>query len=142
MFYLFLTTHDPTGALKLNEILDNAKLREFELRQRYRIARELEQATDRGQLTLLPFDELAATAQSQPAMATLRNAPDITALATEIQQQFAGQQVEFRSILGFLADSPYYHQDIHDALKQLRRAGQVNYNSKGQLRNSDWVTFP
>ncbi len=141
MFYLFLTTHDPTGALKLNEILDNAKLREFELRQRYRIAREFEQAADRGQLPLLPFDELTSIVQLQPAMAAFRNAPDIAALATEIQQQFAGQQVEFRSILGFLADSPYYHQDIHDALKQLKRKGQVNYDSKGQLRNSDWVNF-
>jgi three-Cys-motif partner protein len=36
MFYLFLTTHDPTGALALNEILDEAKYTEFELREKRR----------------------------------------------------------------------------------------------------------
>ena len=33
MFYLFLTTHDPSGALALNEILDKASYREHELRE-------------------------------------------------------------------------------------------------------------
>ncbi len=33
MFYLFLTTHDGTGALRLNQLLDEAQLREYELRR-------------------------------------------------------------------------------------------------------------
>ncbi|MDQ2827900.1 MAG: three-Cys-motif partner protein TcmP, partial [Chloroflexota bacterium] len=52
MFYLYLTTHDPTGALALNKILYEAKLTEYELKWNRQQAKWVHESHQAGLLTL------------------------------------------------------------------------------------------
>jgi len=56
MFYLFLTTHDPSGALELNRILYDAKYLELELRYRLNVAKKI--APPENQMFLIPPEEI------------------------------------------------------------------------------------
>jgi hypothetical protein len=61
MYYLYLTTHDPTGALKMNEILSEAGYQEYELRWNLRQAKK--QPT--GQLILFDIPAPSITNSSK-----------------------------------------------------------------------------
>jgi len=135
MFYLFLTTHDPTGALKINEILDEAKLREFELRQHYQSLKEIRKAREKGQLVL---EGVLESAFSQRIAQTPSSRCNAKVIADEIYDNFRGRNVPFREVLRTLANSPYYYNDIKKAMKILKDRGLVKYK---HLRNDAEIEF-
>jgi three-Cys-motif partner protein len=137
MFYLFLTTHDGTGALKLNQVLDNARLSEYELRQEYKVAKVIAKAREVGQLTMWDL-EPAASPGASSRKGKAREEPEINKLAAEIYERFAGQSVQFGQVIREFADSPYYHSDMKKAMTHLKRGKKVTYS---RLRNQEPVTF-
>lgn len=135
MFYLFLTTHDPTGALKLNEILDQAKVREHALRLQYQDARELARTRQVGQIDFL---ELVPCfhAEELPGGRHV----DIAAIAEILYQRFQGQTVQFRQVAGSMANSPYYFGEIKKALTHLKRTDRAKYKRLSSLNSK--IQFP
>lgn len=138
MFYLFLTTHDPNGALALNEILWEARLAEHELRWEFRFAKEIAKYRKKGQLSLFdPFDNGFLT--PSPDMPP-RPDIDVELIAGDILQTFhSGQVVKFVDILRALADSPYYFGEIKKAMTRLKRKKRVTYSPR--LANNSRVIF-
>jgi len=131
MLYLFLTTHDPTGALKLNEVLAEARLLEFELRHRARIAKPIR----RGQMSLFPFDEISSGIESLDS-----SRPDIEEIGNTIMKLFAGQTVQLKYIYKKLADTDYFPGEVQKTLKILRRKKRANFEGSA-LSNRTWITF-
>jgi len=135
MFYLFLTTHDPTGALKLNEILDQAKVREHALRLEYQDARELARTRQVGQI-----DFLELVPRFHGGELPRGHDVDIAAIAERLYQQFQGRTVQLREVAGSMANSPYYFSDIKKALTHLKRSDKAKY---GRLRSlNSQIQFP
>jgi len=116
MFYLFLTTHDPTGALKLNSIIYDAKFREFELRYKHKILK----STPQGQISFLNPE------QTLPKIPKEKR-PEIETIANEIFEYFRGRKVIKKDILFYLADSLYFIKEVDKALKYLRKQGKVSF---------------
>lgn len=131
MLYLFLTTHDPTGALMLNKILASAKLSEFELRHRARIAKSMRI----GQLSLLSIDEMSEGIQNN-------NSPrlDVVEIEKSMINSFAGQHVTLKQIYKVLVETDYFPIEIQRALKNLQKAKRVEFEGKS-LTNRTLIKF-
>jgi three-Cys-motif partner protein len=126
MLYLFVTTHDPTGALALNDILDKAELREYELRE--------EQRNTKGiiiQHTM--FDTVDDPQRPIP------NDVDTKDVAEQIYELCSGEIIAFREVLRRMADTPYYFGKIKTSMAHLRKEGKVKY--KPPLQNKSQVHF-
>lgn len=131
MLYLFLTTHDPTGALKLNEILAGARLSEFELRHRARIARPIRS----GQLSFWSIDEMSNGVESQDLPR-----PDITEIGKKVTDLFADQLVTLGQIYKALVETDYFPSEIQKTLRNLRKAKQVEFEGNS-LTNRTEIRF-
>jgi len=114
MFYLFLTTHDPTGALALNEILNDAKYLEYELRCRLNTIR----STPPGQLS---FWE---PGQNIPKPKTSAR-PSTETVGEEIFKRFQGQIITRKEVYFSLVDTVFYPKEINNAIKLLKGQGKV-----------------
>lgn len=125
MFYLFLTTHDPTGALAINEILDHAELRQYDLRE--------QQRNIKGNLTQISmFDTI-----EDPSRPT-NERPDNKTIAEEIYQLCRGETIKFREVLRRFVDEIYYHGEIKKAMTILKNDKRASYE---KLTNETLVTF-
>src|SRR5258706_7653526 len=121
MFYLFLTTHDPTGALSLNEILDEEKIREYDLRfERRNMKSDFVQTSMFNQ-----WGDPARPVSNDP------NPDDVGML---IYMVCKGQKIKYREVLRRLINSPYYHSDIRKAMSSLKRQYLVQYE---RLQNDE-----
>jgi three-Cys-motif partner protein len=128
MLYLFLTTHDPTGALSLNKILYDAKLLEYELKYKLNTLRRI----PCGQMSLWnPIENIP----EQPA--ELR--PAINEIANEIFQCLKGKCLTKKQIYMKLIDTLYFTNEIDKALKLLKRQGMLSYN--GSLTHKTLLQF-
>lgn len=123
MFYLFLTTHDGTGALKMNEILMNAKIREYDYRERARSSRT-------GQLSLF--------AEIQDPSRPINPEQDLKEIADEIFRLCKGESISFRSVLARLANTPYYEVNVRKAMTILKKSGKCSYSTLG---HKEIITF-
>lgn len=128
MFYLFLTTHDPSGALKLNEVLDNARLTQYELRWDLKQARWVHRIQQAGQGFLFGPE----VGEPQPVAPAAREV-DIPALATFIWQQYQGQTATRRQVYSMLANSDVFAADIDKALTHLKRQKLAAYESQQRM---------
>jgi three-Cys-motif partner protein len=129
MFYLFLTTHDATGALSLNKILEDAKYLEYELRYRFRIAKKV---ASPDQLPLISVEPHV------PAPIGFSR-PTIEEIADDIMQRLRNQAVDRRGVYRELADEIYFPDEVDKALKLLRSTGQASYNNP--LQHSTKISF-
>jgi three-Cys-motif partner protein len=127
MFYLYLTTHDPNGALEMNEILWNAGYQEHELRWRLR---ELK-ASPPQQLSLF-------TMPVPPLERPLR--PTIEEISAHLYELFKGIQTTRRQIYQALVDEVYFATEVNKAITYLKNKELVSY-SPGQLRNDTPISF-
>ena len=114
MFYLFLTTHDPTGALSLNKILFDAKYLELELRYRVNALRSVPP----GQMSFWdPIENmLKPTADGRPS---------IEIVADEILTRLHGKVLNRKEVYFSLVDTIYFPTEINNALKLLIKKGRV-----------------
>jgi three-Cys-motif partner protein len=117
MFYLFLTTHDPTGALALNKILAKARYLEFELRYQYNILRKIPP----GQMSL--WDPMQSVPKHLP-----EKRPSTELIADEIYQQFQGKILALKEVYTCLADYLYFPSEIDNALKLLKQQGKLMFD--------------
>lgn len=135
LFYLFLTTHNPSGALAMNKLLFEARLTERVLRLRHALARKVEAAAQKGQTSLFDPGEGAPTTQlkttDQPNI-------DIESVAEEIYEEFAAQVVPYRNVRRFFADSDYWAKHIDSAMARLKKSGRAKY---ADLSNPEIITF-
>lgn len=131
MFYLFLTTHDATGALTLNRLLDDAKYLEHELR--YRLFYLKRTAPPPGQLTLFPNEEINIPEPERISR------PSIDEIEKTILSSFSERQVAKKEIYKELANSIYFPEEIDKAIRHLRRDKKVHFD--GDLKHKTLVTF-
>lgn len=120
MFYLYLTTHDSNGALKMNELLWDAQYQEHELRWKLRDIKQ------RGnQLSL--WDLPAPSLQRPPRDTT-------EAIAERIKTVLHGKTICRRDIYGIFADEAYFASEIDKALRYLRTHDLASF--EGTLTNN------
>lgn len=130
LYYLFLTTHDPTGAFAMNEILADATIREYDLRNEKREVKRAEQTR------FSFFDEI--TDEKRPS----EPEADIDTLAEQIYASCRTKKMTFRDILREMIDSPYFQQDVREALGKLRTQGRASFEGTPRnLTNNSEVTF-
>jgi three-Cys-motif partner protein len=118
MYYLYLTTHDPSGALKMNELLWEAGYQEYELRQKLKQSR-----AHPGQLMLFDI----------PVQAEKSARPTKEQIAEHLMSLLKGQTRTRKEIYSTVADEIYFVGEIDKALKYLQAQGQISF--EGQLRN-------
>lgn len=121
MFYLFLTTHNETGALELNKILRDAELWEYELRYIRRSIKK--QLPPPGQLPLLP--------PAVPEVPTLQNSrPTIQDCANLLVLKFRGKKLSVREIYKKMANEEFFPGEIGRALTLLKKEKKISYSGK------------
>ena len=126
MFYLFLTTHDPTGALALNEILDEASLREYELRE-----------THKRQVKLGGQTSFLGTVMEDPGKPTIIR-PDTPEIADAIYNTCSGETITFKEVQRRLCDESFYPSELKKAMTVLKRKKVAKYN---KLNNRTEIVF-
>jgi three-Cys-motif partner protein len=128
IYYLFLTTHDATGALAINKVFDSAKLQEHNLQIEWQDERFREKSG--GYVPLSMFEDLATDPVQQHASRE--------EIADYIYEKCAHEVLEYREVLRRLANTPYYPDDVKAAMTILKRKKLARYNT---LRNSERVNF-
>jgi three-Cys-motif partner protein len=140
MFYLYLTTHDPTGALALNRILNDAKYLEHELRIRLKNAKKPIPPPPREQqmqlLDISLFESKVPEPVPEPAVAPR---PTIEDISEFILEKFAGKKATRREVYKELADSLYFPEEVDKALRYLRKNGKALF--EGDLKHSTVILF-
>jgi three-Cys-motif partner protein len=121
MFYLYLTTHDPNGALAMNEILWKANYQEYGLRSRLNTKQEQVRLESKMGMSLMPGFEI------QPTEAPSRRRPDKTEVAEHIMKMVAGQTLSKRELYRLLADDRYFTREIDSALGFLLTKDRIYY---------------
>jgi three-Cys-motif partner protein len=116
IYYLYLTTHDPTGALKMNEILWYAGFQEHELRW------ELMELKKHGPQSPLPLFEYEAPLPQTPQRKSIEE------IAKQIRALFAGKIKTKKEIYSALSDEPYFNGEIDRALTYLKRQKQAFFD--------------
>ncbi len=124
MYYLFLTTHDGTGALKMNEILDDAKISEYDHREKVK--------SERTQQMSLFGQEVKDPSRPQQAEY------DIDQIADTIYQLCKGETITYKTVLARLADTTYYLEHIKQAMANLKRARKCSYKN---LSHKELIVF-
>jgi three-Cys-motif partner protein len=132
MFHLFLTTHDPSGALRLNKILYDARLWEHELRYIRRSAL-LQRPKDERQLSFL-----APVVPEVPEL-EMPERPTTEECAEDISQSFAGKAATRRDVYRELADELYFPEEVDKAIRYLRRQGRATFGAR--LTNDAMIQF-
>lgn len=130
MFYLFLTTHDPTGALGLNKILFEAKLLEYELRYRLNLAKKTAPPPDQ------PFLMQVDIQVPEPILSP-RPSPE--EIERDIYSRLKEKSVTKKDIYRELVDTDYFPAEVDKAIRSLRRNGLVSF--EGNLRHTTHISF-
>jgi three-Cys-motif partner protein len=139
MFYLFLTTHDATGALALNRILSDAKYLEHELRIRLKNAKKpIRSVPDAEQLTLWSI-ESESIESKKTAESEIDPRPTNQEIGKVIMEKFGGEKATKKGIYRELANTLYFPEEIDKALRFLRRIELAAFD--GDLRHTTVITF-
>jgi three-Cys-motif partner protein len=131
MFYLFLTTHDPSGALELNKILYEAKYLEYELRYRLNMAKKT--APPANQMFLIPPEEIKVPEYERMPR------PRSEEIESHILNRFLGQTLSRKDIYYELAHTDYFPTEIDKALRHLRSNGKAKFD--GDLNHRTIIKF-
>ncbi len=133
MFYLFLTTHDATGALSLNRILNDAKYLEHELRYRLKVAKKT--APPPGQMTLWT-NSLDYVIVPELEKTTRPNSEEIGKIIIE---KFSGKEATKKDVYKELANTLYFPEEVDKAIRHLRRTEQAKFD--GELKHKTIIQF-
>lgn len=121
MLYLFLTTHDPTGALTLNKVLNEAHLLEYELRLKVNMANRIRA----GQLSFLPDLNVDVEKDKQSL-----SRPDKDEIAKCILEKFKDCTATKKQVYQALVETDYFPNEIDKALRHLRKKGFARFQGK------------
>ena len=125
MFYLFLTTHDPTGGLELNQVLDDARLVQFRLkwtREKDRYVRRQEAAGQRAMFDMALLRSEAPAPKERTA--------NISRLSQDILELWQGKPTNRKEIYRSLVDTEVYPGEINRALTLLKREKKADFRTK------------
>ncbi len=125
IFYLYLTTHDPNGALTLNKVLSEAELTQFVLKWDYQQAKWLHDAQNVGQD--FQQDLLFGLSDEKPPESHKPREVDISAHAMDIWRTFRGQTRKVRQVYTSLANSDLFPSDVTKALSHLKKHKLADY---------------
>jgi three-Cys-motif partner protein len=118
MFYLFLTTHNETGALELNKILWEAELWEHELRY---IRRSIKKQ-------LPPPQQMSWLTPEVPEVPKLQNdRPSKQECADNLLLKFRGKRLTVREIYKKMANEEFFQNEIDKALTWLKKEKKASY---------------
>lgn len=131
MFYLFLTTHDPSGALELNKILYEAKYLEHELRYRLNVAKKT--APPANQMFLIPPEEIKVPEYERMPR------PRSEEIESHIFSRFFGQTLSRKDVYYELAHTDFFPTEIDKALRHLRSNGKAKFD--GDLSHRAIIKF-
>jgi len=131
MFYLFLTTHDPTGALTMNEVLYKAKYREHDLRQRYIVAKK--SAPPDHQLPLFIYKPEIPKSSSPSRNVKVEDLADLIFL------KFTGRTVTRREVYRQMVETYFFPNEIDNALKHLKITSKATF--RGNLVHETIIEF-
>lgn len=131
MFYLFLTTHDPSGALELNRILYDAKYLEYELRYRLNMAKKT--APPQNQMFLIPPEEIKVPEYERVPR------PSSEEIESYVFKRFRGQTLSRKDVYYELTHTDYFPSEIDKALRHLRSNGKANF--EGSLSHRTSIEF-
>jgi three-Cys-motif partner protein len=125
MFYLYLTTHDPNGAVSMNKILWDANWQEYELRWRLREAKKETICQMRNMFEDQPPEP------ERPERATKEE------IGEHICNLVHGRSLSRRDIYKALANESYFSTEIDQALRYLKKQQLVSF--EGSLHHQTIV---
>lgn len=127
MFHLYLTTHDPSGAIRMNQIILDAGYAEHHLRWHLQYLK----MTHGGQ-------QMGLFAPSEIAPPSKQPGRDYTdEIANKIAGAFSGTTTNQKKIYQLLADELYTPSEISKALSQLKKIGKASFDSSpSKLRHA------
>lgn len=138
MFYLFLTTHDPTGALAINEILYEAKQEEREYRVQWKTEQDRERTMRAsGGLAQLSFLDAIDEQTVEPPRISR---PSTEQIANDIFVRCRGETLEYKQVMKRLVDSIYFPEEVKSAMRHLRRNQLASFKGNG-LRINTMIVF-
>ncbi|HVO71328.1 MAG TPA: three-Cys-motif partner protein TcmP [Aggregatilineaceae bacterium] len=133
MFYLFLTTHDPTGGLAINQLLSDAKQEEHNYRVQWKTDQLVERALGYKQQRL-PFESETEPELVRPSR------PSKEEIAEEIYRRCQGQNVLYREVLRRIVNGPYFPKEVESAMRLLKRQKRANFE-RSKPQNDDTIEF-
>jgi len=129
LYYLFLTTRDPTGAFAINEILADAHIREYD----YRVEKR-HMKTKPGQtsfLELIPDPKRPTEPE-----------PDIDLLADQTYQACQKREMIYRDVLAEMAHTGFFPKDMKDAMGKLRQQKRAFFDgAPSKIANRTKIRF-
>lgn len=128
MYYLFLTTHNPDGALKMNEVLHNAEIKQEVMKRYAKAERDIALKQTTPMFPLTDYD----------AQTPLPHQVDISELARQIFADFSGKSISLREIKRSLSDSDVFVNEIAAAIRLLRKQKQATFSL---LTNDALINF-
>lgn len=108
----------------MNEILDDAKISEYDHRQKAKSERT-------QQISM--FDQLIED-PSRPQ----ETAYSVDDIADTIYQLCKGETITYKTVLARLADTPYYLEQIKKGMSKLKRTQKCSYKD---LSHKELITF-
>jgi three-Cys-motif partner protein len=133
MFYLFLTTHDPTGGLAINQLLSEAKQEEHNYRVQWKTEQLVERAGGYKQ-QMLPFESEIESDLVRPSR------PSKEEIAEEIYRRCQGQTVLYREVLRRIVNGLYFPGEVESAMRLLKRQKRANFE-RSKPQNDDTIEF-
>lgn len=129
LYHLFLTTCDPTGAFTMNEILADARIREYDYRTEKRRMKEGKE----------PFPFMYDIPdQKRPT----EPEPDIEFLADQIYAACNKREMLFRDVLRTMRHSAFFLKDVREALGKLKTKKRASFErAPSQLTNRTMIKF-
>jgi len=115
MLYLFLSTHDPTGALSLNKVLYDTKLLEHEIRHQARAIEPMR----KGQLSLFELKSVIGKNKIPR--------PSKEDIASNIYNQFAGKETNLKEIYNHLTDTDFFAEEVKSSIRFLKNQCLCTY---------------
>ena len=129
MYYLYLTTHDANGALKMNELIQEANIEEYRLRQQLKLAKQ-EGATGSTQLSLFG-GQMFELSPSTPSRPPTEDVAAIVINRIERTPLYAKQgTITLKALYSLMADESFFASEIDRALTWLKHRGILSYNGK------------
>lgn len=115
-YHLFLTTHDSTGAFRMNEILWQAELRQYDYREEQRRMKEHAEQ-----------DSFDFFGEMKDEKRPVEPQPDLDYLADSIYAKCKGQTLTFKKVLDAMINTAYFERDMRNALGKLREQKRASF---------------
>ena len=124
-YYLFLTTRDADGALRMNELLRKAELAEPWMLYQDREARIDQKKKATGQAELFSMEEVphSPPPEVQPFEPDLA---ELDALLRNVLQP--GETYTKKEVYGLVADSVFVAKEVNKVLRNLKKEGVVDFD--------------